>query len=279
VDGKKILAGKSEYSFILDEYRSAKIRGFERLAKPRNAIMVHQLFQRCQAEGLGPLLISTSSTRQRSLGLVGCSAVTFPVWECLLVLRPWSAAKSTPNLQRWQRAGLGITGVIQVATRLFANVLRPAPKGIRRARIGDGVFSAKDDRLRFFDDPLALQWRYPEEQYEQLTFDEKKGEYVIVKSGARDRYLRICQWRLGPERPTSQLVAKLIELAEKQEALGIRWAIYGGDEAARNLARRIRKFGFLCAKRMRTLLVFSKEQEFLLADKWDLNDGLFSFDP
>lgn len=279
LDGKQILAGKSEYSFILEEYRSAKIRGFENLAKPRNAIMVHQLFHRCQAEGLGPLVISTSSTRQRSLGLVGCGAVTFPVWECLLVLRPWRAAMNTPNLNLWQRASLGIAGVFQTVTQSCARVLRRAPRGIRIVPIGHGICQRKEELLRFFNDPVALKWRYPEGQYEQIGVEGEKGDYVIAKSGAPNRYLRVCQWHLGPEQPTPQLVAKLLELANKQQALGVRWAIFGESENERDFTRRLKKFGFLCARRTRTLLVSSKEDEFISADKWSLSDSLFSFDP
>lgn len=278
VGGKQILAGKSEYSFILEEYRSAKIRGFENLAKLKNAIMVHQLFLRCQAEGLGPLLISTSSTRQRSLGLVGCSAVTFPVSECLLVLRPWSAVKNTPNLNGWQRASLGTAGAFQIVARLCASILWGAPTGIRSVPIGQEFCHGNEEHLRFFNDPVALKWRYPEGQYEQLAFEGKKGQHVIVKSGASDRYLRVCQWHLGPEQPTPQLVGKLVELAKKQQALGVRWAIYGDGEAEGNFTHKMRKLGFVCARRTRTILVFSKEQEFLSAGKWDLADSLFSFD-
>lgn len=278
-EGKQTLAGKSEYSFILEEYRSAKIRGLENLAKPRNAIMVHQLFHRCQAEGLGPLMISTSSTRQRSLGWVGCAAVTFPVWECLLILRPWRAAKNTPNLNRWQRASLGIAGVFQTVARSCAGVLRRPPMGIRIVPIGHGVSRGNDELLSFFNDSVALQWRYPAGEYEQITVEGNKGEYVIVKSGAPNRYLRVCQWHLGPEQPMPQLVTKLLELANKQQALGVRWAIFGEGEAQRNFGRRMKKFGFLRARRTRTLLVSSKEHEFISADKWGLSDSLFSFDP
>jgi len=182
-------------------------------------------------------------------------------------------------LRRWQRASLGIAGAFQTGARLLVKGLSQASREIRSIAIGEGVSPGNDERLRFFDDSVALKWRYPEEQYEQLAFEGKKGEYVIVKSGAPDRYLRVCQWRLGSDQPTGQLVARLIETAQKQMALGIRWAVYGDDEAARNLSRRIRKFGFLCARRARTLLIFSKEPELLSADRWDIADGLFSFDP
>ena len=275
-----ILAGKSEYSFILEEYRSAKIRGFENLGKPRNAIMVHQLFLRCQAEGLGPLLISTSSARQRTLGLVGCAAVSFPVSECLLILRPWNAAKATPNLERWQRVSLGLAGVLQRGAWSLANMFQQDLRQIHPVPVGQGITTAQNAAaLCFFADSASAKWRYPEGQYEELAIEGKKGAYVILKIGTGDRFLRVCQWRLGPEQPTSQLIAKFIELAEKQGALGVRWAVYGDDESARNLARRLRKFSFLCAHRTRTLLVFSKEREFLLPGAWNLTDALFSFDP
>jgi len=278
LNGKKVLAGKSEYSFILEEYRSAKIRGLESLAKPKNAIMVHELFQHCHAEGLGPLMISTSSARQRSLGLVGCGPVSFRVSECLFVLRPWSAAKRTPNLHGWQRALLGGAGTFQAVAGLFADVLWRVPREIHSVPVGEGICPGRHGRLRFFDDPIALKWRYPKGQYEQLSFDGKRGN-VIIKAGTRERYLRVCQWRLGQEQPTPQLIAKLVEIARKQGALGVRWAVYGDDKVARNLAGRLKKFGFLSASRTRTLLVSSKDRELLSPDKWELTDALFSFDP
>lgn len=277
--GRPVLAGKSEYSFILEEYRSAKIRGFESLGKPRNAIMVHQLFLRCQAEGLGPLLISTSSARQRSLGFVGCAAASFPVCECLLILRPWNSARMTPNLQHWQRVSLGLTGVLQRSAWSLAHMFQRASNEIHHVPVGEGIASEQNHALSFFEDSASAKWRYLEGKYEQLVIEGKKGEYLILKAGVQDRYLRVCQWRFGSEQPTLKLIAKLVELANKEGALGVRWAVYGTDAAARKLARRLGKFGFLCARRTRTLLIFSKEQKFHSIDVWNLTDALFSFDP
>lgn len=277
---RQILAGKSEYSFILEEFRSAKIRGFEHLGKIRNAIMVYELFQKCQAEGFGPLVISTSSARQRSLGLVGCASVGFPVSECLLTLRPLNAAKTTPNLARWERVSLGLAGALQRSAWSLAGTFQQDSRKIHDAPVGQGISTEQSPAaLRFFQDSASARWRYLEGQYEQLAIEEKTDPYVILKTGAADRYLRVCQWRLGPEQPTSKLIAKLVQLAKKQQALGVRWAVYGDEESARNLARRLRRFGFLCARRMRTLLIFSEEREFLSVGAWDLTDALFSFDP
>lgn len=277
---RQILAGKSEYSFILEEYRSAKIRGFENLGKPRNAIMVQQLFLRCQAEGFGPLLISTSSARQRTLGLVGCATASFPVSECLLTLRPWNAARITPNLDRWQRMSLGLAGILQKSAWSLADKFYQESSEVHLVSVGEGISPGRNsEALCFFEDSASAKWRYLEDQYEQLAIEGKKGEYVILKIGGEDRYLRVCQWRLGPEQPTSKLIAKLVELAKKQRALGVRWAVYGDDERARNVTRSMRKFGFLCARRTRMLLIFSNEREFSSAGTWDLTDAMFCFDP
>src|SRR5262249_36836732 len=110
---KSLVAGKAEYAFILPEYQAAKIRGFESLGKPRNVILIRELFQRCTDEGIGPLFISTSAIRRRSLSSLGLKGTVFPVSEFLFVLRPLRAARKTPNLQRWQRVSLGLAGALQ----------------------------------------------------------------------------------------------------------------------------------------------------------------------
>jgi len=278
-NGRRVVAGKSEYSFILEEYQTAKIRGFETLGRPRNAIMVQQLFQRCQAEGFGPLLISTSALRQRSLSTMGCSAAKFPVSECLLILRPWDASRRTPNLHRWQRASVWLAGIFQKTAWSLARLFWLESNAIHVVPVDDSLSSGENDGLYLFDDVESVKWRYLEGQYERLGFNADTGAYVIVKKGSPDRYLRVCQWRLGGEEPTFQLITKLVELAESEKALGVRWAFYGGDDMAKDLARRMRRLGFLCAQRARTLLIYSTEREFLSADKWNLTDAMFSFDP
>ncbi len=278
-NGRRIIAGKSEYSFILEEYQAARIHGFEKVAKPRNAIMIQQLFQRWQDEGLGPLIISTSSRRQRSLAMVGCAAASFPVSECLFVLKPWSAARRTPNLESWQRAALFLGGIVQKPVTLLGKTFWGDSKGIREVRIGVEESNGANGSLHFFEDSATQTWRYPEGQYEKLALDGENGEYLILKKGHKDRYLRVCQWRLGPGQPTAQLIAKLIQIAQSEQAVGVRWAVYGEDDAARNLTARLKKLGFFRARRNRTLLIHSREQEFLLADKWNLTDAMFCFDP
>jgi hypothetical protein len=272
-----IVAGKAEYAFILEEYQTAKIRGFEKLGKPRNAIMIQELFSRWRAEGLGPLLISTSAVRQRSLSTVGCRAARFAVSECLLTLRPWNAARSTPNLSRWQRATLGMAGIFQKGAWSVVRLSGRAAKGIQVVPAVGDPWPAKSDGLGFFEDSDSLSWLYLDGQYERLASQD--GEGVIVKKGSIDRYLRICQWRIGAGGPSFALISKLVEMAETEKALGVRWAVYGDGAAAGKLARRLGSFGFLCAQRARTLLIHSQDPELLRAGTWNLTDAMFSFDP
>lgn len=279
-DGRRIVAGKAEYAFIREEYQTAKIRGLEKSGKPRNALMVQQLFQRWQDEGLGPLLISTSAVRQRSLSGVGCASARFSVSESLLVLRPVRAARTTPNLERWQRISLGIAGISQ---KTLWSALRLVPSGLlaalRARQQPEALLCPADERLAFFEDSESAKWRYPCGQYERITVDSPGDQYVVVKTGSTDRYARVCDWKLAPGQPTFRLIAQLAELARRDNALGVRWAVYGTDASAVAISNRLRKFGFLCAPRTRTVLLYSKEKEFLSPERWKLNDAMFSFDP
>ena len=96
--GTPVTPAKSEYSFIREEFRSAKIQGFEKSARPKFLILVDQLFRHCAALGWGPILISTTPAIHRLGPRVGCYPVEFPLYECLLTLKPWDAARRTPNL-------------------------------------------------------------------------------------------------------------------------------------------------------------------------------------
>jgi hypothetical protein len=158
-------------------------------------------------------------------------------------------------------------------------LLPRSSNAIRAVRDGESLLREENNQVCFFEDSESSKWRYLEGQYERLSLDSGGGQYVIVKKGAKERYLRVCQWGLAPGQPSFQLITKLVEMAQEENALGVRWAVYGSDEAATALARRLRTFGFLCGQRTRALLLYSKEQDFLTADKWKFTDAMFSFDP
>jgi len=277
-DGRSYVAAKSEYSFIREEFRSSKIVGFEKTGRLKNLIYIDELFRQCRLKGWSPLLISTPSGFHRVFRSIACYPVEFPLWECLLVLRPREAHDRTPNLRRWQRVFLMGAGLMQRAFWTPASFLSGRGQGLRMLPPDESPMRHPGPPLSFFQDRDSLAWRYPEGQYERIKAEAKGGGDVILKYGSANRYLRICQWSLNSTPPTHALIARLVHIAWEQHALGVRWAVYGEGATSTALVRRLRNFGFLCAKRVRTLLVNTANQRFLDAKAWNLTDSMFSFD-
>jgi hypothetical protein len=274
--GRTLVAAKSEYSFIREEFRSSKIRGFEQSGRLKNLIYIDELFRRCRAEGWSPLLISTSSSFHRVFRSIGCYPVHFPVWECLLVLRPYEAGWKTPNLRRWQRVALCGAGIVQSTAWAAGSIFSRKRSDIRLLPAAERTMDHPEQSLSFFQDESSLEWRYMTGQYDRLATEGEGGADLIVKQGSTSRYLRVCQWRLHAGPPA--LIAKLVEMARRQKALGVRWAVYGEDAESARLVQRLRSLGFLCARRVRTLLINTADQQFLEPTAWNLNDAMFSFD-
>lgn len=277
-DGRSFIAAKSEYSFIREEYRAAKIRGFEQTGRLKNLIYVDELFRRCRAEGWSPLLISTPSGFHRVFRSIACYPVNFPVQECLLVLRPREAALRTPNIYGWHRAFLWGAGLAQRAFWSPAFLSPDRENQLSTITISGDHLRTGHSRLTFFQDRDSLDWRYPESEYEQIAMaDGNGGGNLLVKYGSATRYLRVCQWQLDCA-PSRGLIASLVRKARRQGALGVRWAVYGEDAASGVLVQRLRKLGFVCVRRPRTLLINTANQEFLDPRKWNLTDAMFTFD-
>lgn len=272
---KQITAAKSEYSFILEEFRGMKIRGFEHSTRLKNLTIIDELFRHCESVGWGPLLISTSAAVHRLYRSVGCYPLNFSVWECLFILRPWRAAWRTPNLSRLQRLLLFFSGVLQRLVWSIISLFSPAEK-LFPVKVGE---VPSEDATGFFVDSDSRRWRYPERQYEVLALDAKCWEHIAVKKATADTYLRVCDWRHRAGEIAFSAASPLIAMAESQKALGVRWAVYGNDQEAAKTVRSLRRFGFLCVRRVRTLLIYSKEKEFLQPKNWSLTDAFFSFDP
>jgi hypothetical protein len=275
--GRRLVVGKAEYAFILDEYRTANIHGFENSGRPRNTIMIQQLFRSCEQE-FDPIVISTLSESRRSLSSRSRTNIYFPVTECLFILRPWQAAQATPNLRSSQRAAFWLAGICQKAGWLAGGWMC-GHAGIQATAI-DSHPSLEDlqPELALFKDSESCRWRYPSSQYAKVTFADT-NERVIVKKGSAERFLRVCQWQLRDGQPSLSLLAKLAEMATAQKAMGVRWAVYGNASQHRTMVNRLRMAGFVCAGRSRTLIVHSQQKDLFCPDNWALTDSLFSFDP
>jgi len=141
----------------------------------------------------------------------------------------------------------------------------------------DSALPRRPGPLTFFEDLESLRWRYSAADYERVSLNGQNSAYVIYKKGAANQYMRICQWSLEGRTLTFPQIAGLIKVAQREGAMGVRWAIYGQDEPARALVRRLRWFGFLCLPRARTLQIKSGEGEFLRPENWNLTNAMFSF--
>jgi len=270
---------KSEYSFVHEDFRSTPIRGFESVKRAKFLILVDKLFQHGISEGWGPYFVSTATANYPLSRRVGCKPVELPLWECLFVLRPVQAARHTANLSPKQRAALFAVGTSQRIASSVATFLFSRADSIRRVSIDGELPSPKRGKLTLFADQSSLRWRYPEEQYARFSFDQSPTNYVIAKRGSEDRYLRVCQWDLQGRQVCKELILALLRQAFEDGAVGIRWAVYDNDEYCEQIVSTLRRFGFLCARRVRTMMVHSQSPEFLSSEVWKANDSLFSFDP
>jgi hypothetical protein len=278
--GLETIPAKSEYSFTHEDFRATTIRGFEKVARPKFLILVDQLFRHCQGLGWGPFFVSTAEANHPLSRRVGCRAAEFPLWECVLILRPWNAARHTPNLQPKQRAAFFAAGVPQRLLASGISLALRSSNGVRGVPIASECKAeACEDRLAFFEEHESMAWRYFEGQYMRFAFDGDDRDYLIVKRGALDRYLRVCQWRLNSTKSLPSLLAAMIRLARVDGAVGVRWAVYDGEAMTPSLLRAMRRFGFFCVRRTRTVMIHTKDPKFLAPAMWKMNDSFFSFDP
>jgi hypothetical protein len=213
--------------------------------------------------------------------MAGCRPVTFPLFECLLVLRPLRSASATPNLTAKQRVLLFLAGAVQRTAWSMALPFVSRPNGISSVRISEKKEPVREPSvLRFAEDKDFLAWRYPESQYFRMGANRASDDdFMIVKNGSDKKYLRVCQYRLDSESlPLSSVLVNLIAIARAQDALGVRWAVYGEGEMPARLIRAMRKLGFLCARRERTLMVCTSARELLQPSRWKMSDSFVSFD-
>lgn len=276
--GERLIPAKSEFSFVQEDFRSAKINGFEK-GRIKFLVIVNELFAHCIKQGWGPYFVSTAEANHPLSRRVGCKTAEFPLTECLLIRNATGAARETPNLSRKQRVSLLAVGLghklAWTGNRIFSN----GNGKVQPVAVGSGPVVPVTDRFSFFEDADSIRWRYFEDQYLRFSFEGSSEDYVIVKRGELDRFARIVQWRIRRIDRASVLIDALVRKVEQDKALGIRWAIYHGDPLAEGLERLLRRRGFLCVRRVRTLMLHSQKPEYAEATAWNVNDSLVSFDP
>jgi hypothetical protein len=276
---KYLVSGMSEYSFVHEDFRKIKIKGMEGVNRPTFIILLDHLFQHCIQQGCEPIFASTNEKNQIFTRKVGLRPAEFPLRECLLTLRPLAAAKHTPNLNGKQRTALLALGVAQSA--LWA-ALRPFVQGgggVHAVPIGSETLCLDQSRLSFYEESASLRWRFIPEQYILYMFDQVPRDYLIVKRGRTDRYLRVCQYRLSSSSVIAPAVRTLIRQARIDGAMGVRWAVYDEGPSTEEVVAKLRRLGFFCARRTRIVMVHKDFSAYLQPSAWKMSDTHFCFDP
>ncbi len=274
-----LIPAKSEYSFLHEDFRKEKIHGYESVSRPAFITLIDKLFQHCCEQGWGPIFASTNEKNQIFTRKVGLRPVEFPLWECLLVLRPGNAAKATPNLTQWQRAALFSSGLVHATAWPLAAKILESSNGIENESMGGRNLEPETKPLSFFEDRESLEWRYLAGQYFRLGLKRSVREYLIAKRGTQERYLRVCQWRLDSMESFASLFAALVRQARQDGAMGVRWAVYDGEQMSEPIVKVLKRMGLLCARRTRIVMIHKNDERFLNPELWNMNDSLFSFDP
>jgi hypothetical protein len=274
-----LIPAKSEYSFTHEDFRSTPVRGFENVKRAKFLILVDQLFQHGKSLGLDPIFVSTREVNHALSRRVGCKKADFPLWECLLIRNPVAAARYTPNIESKKRAALLVAGVSQCALWPLLSLTLASKNGALDDVLDSEVRDPDTSRLSFFEDPEYLRWRYLPGQYERLQIENAPNDYVIAKRGSPEKYLRVCQWNLSSKSSVDSAIPALVRLAKREKAIGVRWAVYDNDSMAQCLVTRMRRLGFVCARRNRILMINTNKPNFYEPAAWHVNDSLVSFDP
>ena len=276
-DGNKLIAAKTEYFFVHENFRREKVRGFEKSFFPCAILLLDELYKKCRDFGWGPFLASISDEIQPFHRAVGCRPANFELLECLLILRPLEAARRTPNLTKKQRLAVLSVGVAQRLGWSVANTFLKASPTVRFTSAESVCIHPEKERIAFFQDRLSATWRYPDEEYITLTTAKDRHQYVIAKHGSHDRYLRVCQWHIDQNKDRFAFLLALINQAKQQKALGVRWALFSDPQQPETLGI-LRKLGFLCAHRNRKLFFYTGDDTFLKPEQWSITDSFFSLD-
>jgi hypothetical protein len=245
--------------------------------KPAALLLLEQLY-RCGRElKWRPYLVSAPAEVAPLHRMAGCRKINIVLTECLLTFRPFKAAADTPNLSTKQRVALAGVGALQ---RMVWAMRGKKSSGVREVP-PDAPLSSNEINSEFSlsSDRDFLAWRYATDEYLRLQDDSSQNLGVIAKKGSARDYVRVCQSSLQPNDGKWQSVIRsLIAAAIEEDALGVRWAVYGHGALEKRLVTLLRKMAFLCVRRERTIYAHSLDATHLNPEGWHVEDSLFCFD-
>ncbi|HEX3375794.1 MAG TPA: hypothetical protein VHS29_02975 [Candidatus Acidoferrales bacterium] len=275
--GSRITVAKAEYFFVKENYRKEPVAGHESSVKPAALLLLEQLY-RCGRElKWRPYLVSAPPEVAPLHRMAGCRKISISLTECLLTFRPFKAAADTPNLNTKQRVALAGVGALQ---RMVWALRRKKSIGVHEVP-PDAPISSREINSGFSlsSDRDFLAWRYTADEYLRLQAEASPDLGVIAKKGSAHDYVRVCQSSLNPnEGKWQSVIRSLIAAAIEENALGVRWAVYGQGPIEKRLVNLLRKMAFLCVRRERTIYAHSLDAAHLHPEALHVEDSLFCFD-
>ena len=282
VGRRRVTGGKTEYLFVHEDYRRERVRGMEPSRVHAGILMLQQIYRHASQElGWDPILASTIAGVDRMQQAVGCRPLDLAVFECLLIRRPWNAYRFTPNLSPIRRLALLFLGLPQTCLWALLRVLLVrVGRHIRPVAMDASIPSLGGlDKAHFSSAPDYLSWRYPPEGFQRLGFADRPDYYVTVQNGSPRNYLRICQSNLNSlDFPVLSLIVELMGQARSCHAIGVRWALYDNGSPPTALVHKLRRLGFLCVRRQRKILVYTRDKALADPTGWSFDDSLVSFE-
>jgi hypothetical protein len=281
VAGRRVTAGKGTYLFVHEDFRREPVRGMEAGQTRASTLMLQQMFRHATEKlTWDPILVAPRPIVERVLQSAGCRLLMFTPFECLLIRRPWNACRFTPNLSLAKRLALLFLGLPQACIwAVLRLLLLPLGRNIKSLPMDASCHSLGDhEKARFSSDPDYLSWRYPAEGFQRFGFANRPNDYVITEKGSPHDYVRICQSNLDSlDFPIHSLIVGLMGQARSSAALGVRWGIYDNGRPAAAVVNKLKRLGFVCARRQRKFLIYTRHQELADPSFWSFDDSLFTF--
>jgi hypothetical protein len=281
VAGRRVTGAKGEYLFLHPDFRREAVRGMEACRLHASILMLRELYRHAREQlGWDPIVVSPFPEAEGIVQAAGCRPMMFPLFECLLVRRPWSACRFTPGLGRAKRLALLFVGLPQ--TCLWAVVrllLSSLGRNFKPLPVDAGCRApAEPEKARFSWDPGYLSWRYPAEGFRRFGFANRPDESVIAQKGSPRTYLRICQSNLAAKDfPVLSLIIALMGEARSCRALGVRWAVYGNGHPPA-VVTKLKRLGFACGRWQRKFMIYTRQEQLTNPSSWSFDDSLITFE-
>jgi hypothetical protein len=280
--GQRVTAAKGEYLFVMPAYRRASVSGFEAAGQMPAIVLLKQLYHYVSEElQWDPVFLNAPPGVDALHRLCGAKPVDFPLTECLFIRRPWRSAISTPNLTKKQRLVMLAAGLLQSAL-LRGYQLKPwrRASSLQAVSVDQSLpMEPASGKVAFCWSPDYLRWRYPEDQFVAYQWMGSGTNCLIARRGSSQHYLRVCTSRIaGSQVALRRLLLDLLAEAEKQGALGVRWAAYHHADLPGGFLRQLRRFGFLCVQRTRTILLLTRHPRLRDPAAWSMEDSLTAFE-